>query len=158
MPNPSDTHAIRIVNRRARHDYTVLERFEAGLVLLGTEVKSIRAGQADLAGGFADAEGNNLVLRDVHIKPYEYGHAFNHEPRRPRRLLLHRREIRRLIGQVSLKGRALIPLALYVNRRGRIKVEIGLCQGKHAGDKRESLRRRDADREAERALAARRRA
>ncbi len=152
-----DTHSPRILNRKARRDFTVLERFEAGLALLGTEVKSVREGRADLAGGFADLDGDNLVLRDVHITPYEVGHQFNHEPRRPRRLLLHRREIRRLVGQMALKGRTVVPLALYFNRHGRIKVELGLCQGKQAGDKRETLRRQTADRDAERALADRQR-
>lgn len=156
MPPAEATHTPRIVNRKVYRDYIVLERFEAGIALLGTEVKSIRAGHADLTGGYAALEGDAMVLRDVHVKPFEYGHQFNHEPRRPRRLLLHQHEIKRLIGAMTLKGRTLIPLALYFNRRGKIKVELGLCRGKQTVDKRETLRRKTADREAERAMAGRR--
>ena len=149
---PEKTHCPRIVNRKARHDYTVLERIEAGLVLLGTEVKSIRAGNADLAGGYAAVEGGALVLRDVHIKPFEFGHQFNHEPRRPRRLLVHKRELHRLEGKVAQKGCSLIPLALFFNARGKIKLDLGLCLGKRQSDKRETLRQKTADRETQRAL------
>lgn len=156
MPSEAEKHNPRVVNRKAHRDYSVLERFEAGIALLGTEVKSIREGRADLTGGFADFKGDNIILRDVHIKPYEFGHQFNHEPRRPRRLLLHKHEIKRLFGKVALKGRTLIPLAIYFNRRGKIKVELGLCQGKHTFDKRETIRRKTVDRETERAMAARR--
>ena len=145
-------------NKKAFHDYEVVEKIEAGLALQGTEVKALREGRINLKDSHAKIRNGEMWLVECHISPYTHGNIHNHDPIRPRKLLLHGTEIRRLIGQVSLKGRALIPLALYVNRRGRIKVEVGLCQGKHAGDKRESLRRRDADREAERALAARRRA
>ncbi len=153
----SKTHSPRVINRKARHDYIVLERLEAGLVLLGTEVKSIRAGNADLTGGFADWEDGNLVLRDVHIKPFEFGNQFNHEPRRPRRLLLHKRELHRLEGKVAQKGCALIPLALFFNARGKVKLDLGLCIGKRHADKRETLRRQTAEREARRAIAEHRR-
>ncbi|MBU4200839.1 MAG: SsrA-binding protein SmpB [Verrucomicrobia bacterium] len=143
-------------NRKAYHQYIILDRFEAGIALLGTEVKAIRDGQVDLSAGFARIENDQATLYDVHIKPYEYGHQFNHEPRRPRRLLLHRREIRKLFGKVTLKGRTLVPLALYFNRRGKIKLELGLCQGKHMADRRETLKRKTADRETARAMAAHR--
>ena len=155
MPPATENHTPRIVNRKAHRDYTVLERFETGIVLLGTEVKSIREGHADLTGGYAAVEGDAIVLRDIHIKPFEFGHQFNHEPRRPRRLLLHKHEIKRLVGKVTLKGCTLIPLTLYFNRRGKIKIELGLCLGKHTIDKRETMKRKTADREAERAMAMR---
>lgn len=144
------------VNRKARHLYFVLDKIEAGIVLCGTEVKAVRDGQVDLSAGFARIENGQATLYDVHIKPYEYGHQFNHEPRRPRRLLLHRREIRKLFGAVTLKGRTLVPLALYFNRRGKLKVELGLCQGKHLSDRRETLKRKEVERESARAMAAHR--
>ena len=143
-------------NRKARHLYIVLDKIEAGIALLGTEVKAIREGQVDLSAGFARIENGQATLYDVHIKPYEYGHQFNHEPRRPRRLLLHRREIQKLFGAVTLKGRTLVPLALYFNRRGKLKVELGLCQGKHLSDRRETLKRKEVERESARAMAAHR--
>lgn len=122
--------------------------------LLGTEVKSIRDGQVDLSAGFAAVENNQVILRDVHIKPYEFGHQFNHDPRRPRRLLLHRREINRLAGSLAQRGMTLIPLAVYLNARGLIKVELGLCRGKQAPDKRDRLRSETDKRETARAIAA----
>ena len=142
------------INRKARYQYHILERLEAGLALLGTEVKAIRAGQADLNAGFARIENNQAVLYEVYIKPYEYGHQFNHEPRRPRRLLLHRREIHKLFNHLRLKGRTLVPLELYGNQRGKIKVTLGLCQGKRMVDRRETLKRKTAERETARAIAA----
>ncbi len=147
---------ILAANRRARHHYIVLENFEAGIALAGTEVKAVRAGLVDLSAGFADYEKGEIILRDVHIKPYEFGNQFNHEPRRPRRLLLHRREVDRLGGQLARKGLTLIPLALYLNQRGLVKLELGLCQGKLAADKREALREKAAEDDARRELAARR--
>ena len=157
MSPATENYTPRIVNRKVHRDYNVLERFETGIALLGTEVKSIRAGHADLTGGYAVVENDAVVLRDIHIKPFEFGHQFNHEPRRPRHLLLHQHEIKRLLGKVKLKGCALIPLGLYFNRRGKIKIELGLCLGKHMIDKRETMKRKTADREAERAMAMRRR-
>ena len=152
-----DEQSRRIaVNRKAWHVYFVLDKIEAGIVLCGTEVKAIRDGQVDLSTGFARIEKGQATLYDVHIKPYEYGHQFNHEPRRPRRLLLHRREIQKLFGAVTLRGRTLVPLALYFNRRGKLKVELGLCQGKHLSDRREALKRKEVDRESARAIAAHR--
>ena len=138
-------------NRRAMRDYMVLERIEAGLELKGTEVKSIRAGHLSLVGAFARVEGGEAFLCGMNVTPYEYGNRFNHEADRIRRLLLHRREIQRLLVQTDQKGHTLIPLSIYL-KRGKVKVEIGICRGKQQRDKRETLRRRTADREAERAM------
>jgi SsrA-binding protein len=153
-PEKSGERRLRIVNRKARHEYFIVEKMEAGIELLGTEVKSIRDGLVDLSAGFAMIENNQLFLRDVHIKPYEFGHQFNHDPRRPRRLLLHRREINRLTGSLAKKGMTLVPLALYLTARGLIKVELGLCRGRQAPDKRERLREEADKRETARAIVA----
>jgi SsrA-binding protein len=141
-------------NRKAFHEYEVLERFEAGIRLSGTEVKSIRAGQVNLTGSYAQVEGGQLILREAHISPYEHGNRFNHTPVRPRRLLMHRREILRLQEQTGQKGYTLVPLSLYL-KHGLIKVELGLCRGKVLHDKREAIRSKTMDREAERAIRAR---
>ncbi len=141
-------------NRKALHEYFVLDRIEAGLELLGTEVKSVRAGHVTLTGGFAFLEGRQMVLRDVYIAPYECGNRFNHEPTRQRRLLLSRKEIDRLAGKIAQKGFTLIPLNMYFRKRWA-KVEIGLCRGKQDTDKRETLKRKDADKETRRAMARR---
>lgn len=155
MSPPAQTSAGPIaVNRKARLNYTILEKMEAGIALLGTEVKSARARQVDLAAAFAAIHNGQVILRDAHIKPYEFGHQFNHEPRRPRRLLLHRREIDKLAGKLAQQRLTLIPLSLYF-KRGHVKVELALCQGKQFGDKRETLRRKTAERETQRAVAAR---
>lgn len=140
------------VNRRARHDYHVLETMECGLELRGTEVKSCRQGKASLVGTFAQIEDGEVWVRDMRIEPFAHGNRFNHDPVRPRKLLLHRQEIHRLIGQTQEKGRTLIPLRLYL-KRGRVKLELGLCKGKDVVDKRETLKRRTADRDAQRAIA-----
>lgn len=142
------------VNRRARHDYHIEESYEAGIALLGTEVKSIRLGRANLKDSYASIEGGELFLHKCHISPYEAASRFNHDPLRPRKLLLHRREIHRLMGRVQEKGYTLIPLSLYA-KEGKIKVALGLCRGKKLFDKREDLKRREAEREVERALRAR---
>lgn len=139
------------VNRRARHDYHIEETYEAGVALLGTEVKSIRLGRANLKDSYASIEGGELFLHKCHISPYEAASRFNHDPLRPRKLLLHRREIHRLMGRVQEKGYTLIPLSLYA-KEGKIKVALGLCRGKKLFDKREDLKRREAEREVERAL------
>ncbi len=138
-------------NRKALRDYTVLSRIEAGIELVGTEVKSVRQGGTTLTGGYASAEGEELFLHDVHIPVYEHGNRFNHDPNRIRRLLLHKKEIGRLIGQMGQKGYALIPLGLYFRGRN-VKIELGLCKGKQVRDKRDSIKRREANREAERAM------
>jgi SsrA-binding protein len=139
------------VNRKARRDYEVLDRIEAGIVLLGTEVKSIRGGHASLVGGFAKIEDKQIWLYSLNIPPYEHGNRFNHEADRPRQLLLHRREIRRLQAHTEQQGHALVPLRLYL-KGGHVKVEIGICKGKRHEDKRDTLKQRTADREAARAM------
>ena len=139
-------------NRRALHEYFVLERFEAGVELRGTEVKSIREGHIALTGAFARVENGEVILFGVNITPYEFGNRFNHPPDRPRRLLLHKREIGKLQSQADQKGHALIPLAVYL-KRGLIKIELGVCKGKQHYDKRETLRKKTADRDAARATA-----
>jgi SsrA-binding protein len=149
---PNDVPVLA-THRRARHEYHIIERLETGLELRGTEVKSIRAGEVSLGECFARIEGGQLVLEGMHIQPYRHGNVYNHEPTRTRRLLAHRAEIDRLAGFVSLKGYALIPLRLLL-RRGRVKLDLGVCRGKQQADKRETLRRRTAEREAERAMAA----
>ncbi len=141
------------VNRKASHDYAILEKIEAGIELQGTEVKSIRNGDAGLAGAYAKVENGQLLLQQVSIPPYVFGNRFNHDTLRTRRLLLHRREIRRLQALQEQKGMTLVPLRLYLNGRGLVKVELGVCRGKTQGDQRETIRRREADREASRAIA-----
>lgn len=139
-------------NRKARHDYHVDETFEAGIVLTGTEVKSLRAGRASLLDGYADVRDGEVWLRNVHIPEYTQGTWTNHEPRRSRKLLLRRDEISRLIGKTQEKGHTLVPLALYFSD-GYAKVEIALARGKKQHDKRETIVARQAQREAERAMA-----
>jgi SsrA-binding protein len=141
-------------NRRARHDYHVEDTYEAGLVLMGTEVKSLRAGRASLVDGYAHIRDGEVWLEGVHIPEYTMGTWTNHAARRPRKLLLHRREIGKLIGAMNEPGRTLIPLSLYF-KDGRAKVEIGVARGKRAYDKRQALAKKDAEREMQRAQAAR---
>ncbi len=139
------------VNRRAFHDYFIDERYEAGLVLTGTEVKSLRAGRANLREGFVRIDGREAWLENVHISSYPQGGYVNHEPMRPRKLLLHSREIASLVGKVKQRGYTLIPLRLYFSRN-HAKVEIGLARGKRQYDKRQALAEADARREMERAV------
>lgn len=134
------------VNRQAYHDYTVEETFEAGIVLTGTEVKSIRNGKVNLRGAYARVRGDEVWLDGVHIAEYEQGTYMNHDPLRSRKLLLHKSEIRRLIGRVQAKGLTLIPLKMYF-KGNRVKVEIGLARGKKLYDKREDIKKRDIQRE-----------
>lgn len=129
-------------NRKARHDYEVLETIETGMVLLGSEVKSMRAGRVNLTDAWAEVKQGEVFLRNLHISPYEMANRFNHEPTRPRKLLLHTREIRKLIGKTTEKGLTLIPLSLYF-KRGRVKCEIGVCKGRKSYDKRAA--KADAD-------------
>ncbi len=138
-------------NRRARHDFSIIDVFEAGIVLTGTEVKSLRAGRASLADAFATVDDGEVFLRGVHIPEYNEGSWTNHEPRRTRKLLLHRQEIERLIGKTRESGLALVPLALYFSD-GKVKVELALARGKKSYDKRQDLAARDAQREMQRAL------
>ena len=149
------TEKIFNSNRAAAHEYHLLERFEAGLVLTGTEVKSIRGGQVNLKDSFAQIRNGEAWLFNCHISPYEYGNRQNHDPLRTRKLLLHAQEIRRLTGKVEEKGFTLIPTKIYLNK-GRIKCEIALAKGKKLYDKRETERRKDADREARQAIKQRR--
>ena len=141
-------------NRRARHDYSVIESLEAGIQLKGAEVKSIRAGGASLADSFARLEGSELLLYNMHVSPYEFGNIYNADPVRPRKLLLHRRQINKLAADVSTKHLALIPLKLYF-KNGFVKVELALAKGKKQYDKREAIKRRESDRELKRALKSR---
>jgi SsrA-binding protein len=137
-------------NRKARHEYHVLETWEAGLVLQGTEVKSLRDGKANLQDAYARVDGGEVWLHNLHISPYEQGNRFNHDPLRPRKLLLHRSQIRRLIGQVEQKGLTLVPLDIHF-ARGVAKVNLALVKGKKLHDKRETLRERAVERDMERA-------
>jgi SsrA-binding protein len=154
VAKPSGIKLI-VDNRRARHDYELLDRFEAGVVLTGTEVKSLRAGQAQLGGAFADVRGAEVWLVGLSIAEYGHGNIANHEPDRDRKLLLHRREIASLIGKVKERGLTLVPTRLYF-KDGKVKVELALARGKERLDKRRDLQRRDAERQIERALKARR--
>ena len=142
------------VNRRATHDYFIDDRVEAGLVLTGTEIKSIREGRVNLREGYARVVGNEAWLVNVHIAPYEQGNRYNHEPLRDRKLLLHRDEIATLVGKARQRGYTLIPLQMYL-KHGRAKVELGLARGKRQYDKREAIATRDAQREIERGIRAR---
>ena len=142
-------------NRKARHDFQLLERFEAGLVLTGTEVKSLRQGRASLAQAYGDVRGTEVWLVGAHIPVYEQGNIANHDPERDRKLLLHRREISTLIGKVREKGLTLVPTRLYF-KDGRAKVELALARGKEQRDKRRDIAKREADRQIERALKSRR--
>jgi SsrA-binding protein len=138
-------------NRKARHDYSILETVEAGVMLTGTEVKSLRLGRASLVDGFASIDNGEVFLHGVHIPEYDRGSWTNHEPRRVRKLLLHRDEIDRLLGKTREGGLTLVPLAIYFSS-GKVKVELALARGKRAYDKRQDLARRDADREISRAM------
>ncbi len=138
-------------NKKARHDYFVEESFEAGIELVGTEVKSLRAGGVNLKDSWCEIKNGELFVRQMHISPYDKGNIFNREPMRPRKLLMHRREISRLAGVTAEKGLALIPLSIYF-KGSRVKLQLGLCRGKKLYDKREDMHKRDAKRDIERAL------
>ncbi len=144
---------IKIVaqNKKAYHDYFVLEKLEAGLELFGTEVKSIRQGKVNLKDSWCFVKDGEMFVNGMHISPYEQGNIFNRDPLRPKRLLLHKREIRRFYAQVKQEGLAIVPLSVYF-RKGRAKVEIGLCKGKKLYDKREVAAKKDAQRTIERNL------
>ncbi len=141
------------LNRRARHDYTIDETFEAGIVLTGTEIKSVRARKVNLADAYARVELGEAWLIGAHIAPWEGGNRLNHEPKRTRKLLLHRSEIDELLGRAARKGQTIVPLRLYISDRGRAKVELGLARGKQLHDKRRDIAERDARREVARELA-----
>jgi SsrA-binding protein len=136
-------------NRKASHEYFLLERIEAGIALQGSEIKSIRAGQISLAEAYIRVDGDQAWLEDAHIAPYEHAGIFNHEPRRPRKLLLHKKQIHQLWNQIRQKGMTIIPLRFYL-KDGRAKVEIAVAKGKKLYDKRDTIAKRDAEREIER--------
>ena len=138
-------------NRKARHDYFVIETYEAGIELFGTEVKSLRAGGCNLKDSYCEIDQGEMFALGVHISPYEQGNIFNREPLRPKKLLLHKAEIMKLTGLVSREGYTLVPLSLYF-KGSRVKMALGLCKGKKNYDKREDIARRDADRDIERAM------
>ena len=142
---------IVVQNRKARHDYFVLESWECGLELKGTEVKSIRLGQCNLKDSYASVKDGEMFVYNMHISPYEKGSYYNTDPLRPKRLLLHKSEIRKLCGLVQRQGYTLIPLSVYL-KDGRMKMSLGLCVGKHLHDKRDAMAQRDVQRDIHRAL------
>ena len=150
-PGAGPKRQVVATNRRARYDYSILDTYEAGIALTGTEVKSLREGKASLADSFATVDDGEVWLRNVHIPEYHHGTWTNHAPRRNRKLLLHRREIDALIGKIRDGNLTLVPLSLYFSE-GKVKVELALARGKQARDKRQDMARRDAQREVSRAL------
>ena len=148
-----DKQAVKVVatNREARHEYFIEEEYEAGIELMGTEVKSIRAGTLNLKDAWCGIKDGQMLLNQMHISPYDHGNRFNPDPRRPRRLLMHKREIMRLYGKVKQDGFALIPLSVYF-KGSLVKIKVGLCKGKKLYDKRQSAAERDAKRQIERAM------
>jgi SsrA-binding protein len=146
----SETVAL---NRKARHNYTITDTFEAGLVLTGTEIKSVRAGKANLSDAYARVERGEAWLVGAHIAPFEQGNRYNHEPKRDRKLLLHRAEIDQLMGRAAAKGLTIVPLRLYINDKGRAKIELGMGRGKQLHDRRRDIADRESRRDLERELA-----
>jgi SsrA-binding protein len=149
---PELGHTVVAQNRKARHNYFIEETMEAGLALTGTEVKSLRGGRSNIAESYVTERGGEAWLVNAHIPEYTAGNRFNHEPRRPRKLLLHRKQINRLIGAIQREGRTVVPLQLYFNPRGRAKIEIALVTGKQAHDKRQAIKERDWKRQRARLL------
>lgn len=147
-----DRYKIAATNRKAYYDYAIEEKFEAGLVLRGTEVKSIREGRVNLQDSFATIKEGEVFLHQCHISPYSHGNMMNHDPTRPRKLLLHRKEINKLMGRTQQQGLTIVPLKIYFSKRGHAKVEIALAKGKKHHDRRESIKAREAGREMQRAL------
>lgn len=139
-------------NKKARHDYFIEEVYEAGIVLTGTEIKSVRQGKVSIKESYAKIEQGELIIYGMNIRPYEQGNRFNVDPLRPRKLLLHKKEIRRLAGAIKLQGLTAVPLKMYINENGRAKLEIALARGKKNYDKRETIAKRDAERSMERAV------
>ena len=152
LPPAFDKQKTVAENRRARYDYFVEDRFEAGIALTGTEVKSLRQGEGSIAESYATIQGEEVWLINSHIPEYSHGNRMNHEPRRKRKLLLSRREIDKLNGAVTRQGLTLVPLSMYFNGRGRAKLELALARGKKAHDKRETIKERDWNREKQRLL------
>jgi SsrA-binding protein len=155
MTNKAET-AFKTIseNRKARHDYYVIEAFEAGIVLVGTEVKSLRQGGVNLKDAWCDVQGGEMYVKGMHISPYEKGNIFNKDPLRVRKLLLHKKEIMRLLGQTKQDGLTLIPLKLYF-KGSKVKLQLGLCKGKKLYDKREVAAKKSAQRDIERSLKSR---
>ncbi|MCC5849234.1 MAG: SsrA-binding protein SmpB [Verrucomicrobia bacterium] len=151
MSSKPSNDPVLATNRKARHNYHILDTLEAGIALCGTEVKAIRNHELSIEEAFAVEHKGEVFLHNLHVRAYSHGNRFNHEPVRIRKLLLHKREIRKLAGQLSQEGLTLVPLDLHL-RRGKIKVQLGIAKGKNQGDKRETLKKREADRDARRAL------
>ena len=147
-----DARKNAATNKKAFHDYYIEEKFEAGIALTGTEVKSLREGRANLKESYAKIKDGELFLMNAHISPYSCGNMFNHEPKRIRKLLMHRREIHKLFGKVRERGYSLVPLSIYFNSKNKAKLEFALAKGKTLYDKRESIKRKDAKRVTEREL------
>ena len=141
-----------VTNRKAYHDYFIEEKFEAGIMLQGTEVKSLREGRVNLQDSYASVRGGEAYLHHCHISPYSHGNIMNHEPLRTRKLLLHRKEINKLLVKTQQQGLTIIPLRIYFSKRGFAKVELGLAKGKKQHDRRETIKNREASREVERAM------
>lgn len=151
MADSKKSDRIIADNRKARHDYFVIETYEAGVELFGTEVKSLRAGNTNMKDSYCEIDGGEMFALGVHISPYKQGNIFNRDPLRPKKLLMHKREITKLLGLVSREGYTLVPLSLYF-KGSRVKMAVGLCKGKKNYDKRDSIAKRDADRAIERAV------
>ena len=152
MKNKDPGGKVVCTNKKAYHDYTIEQVLEAGMVLSGPEVKSLRAGKANLKDGYAQVRQGEVFLYNVHISPYVFATHYTQDPLRPRKLLLHQKEISKLIGKVKEQGCTLVPLKIYFNARGKAKLSLGLARGKKMYDKRDSLKRQEADRDMERAL------
>jgi SsrA-binding protein len=152
----AETQKLIAQNKKARHDYEVVETIETGIALLGSEVKSCRRGGVNLKDSYARFDGGEIYLLETHISPYSHANRFNHEPHRKRKLLLHRGEIKKLYGKIREKGQSFVPLRMYFNQRGKVKVEMALVHGKKHHDRREDIKKRDMRRETEQALKQRR--
>ena len=156
MPRPKpamfDKKKVAAENRRARYDYAIEDTYEAGIALTGTEVKSLRFGEGSIAESYAEVKDGEVWLINANIPEFSHGNRFNHEPKRPRKLLLHEREIAKLTGAVERKGMTLVPLSIYFNGRGRAKVELALAKGKNVADKRQTIKERDWKREQQRLM------
>lgn len=146
------TEKVVATNRKAFHDYAIEEKLEAGIVLKGTEVKSLREGKVNLRDSYASVDHGEVILHNCHISPYSHGNIMNHDPLRPRKLLLHRKEINKLLGKTQQKGLTLVPLRIYFSSRGKAKVELALAKGKKQYDRREAIKEREAGREVERVM------
>lgn len=146
--------AVKLVanNKKARHDYFIEETYQAGVALTGTEIKSVRAGKVSIKESYAKVEHGEVVIYDMNISPYEQGNRFNVDPLRPRKLLLHKREIRKILGATTEQGLTVVPLQMYINEKGLAKIDIAIARGKKLYDKRDDMAKRSADRSMERAM------